>query len=51
MDYTPRQLDAFLIIAEHRRCQDLSQQLVLGTLVSRGDEKAIRAKLKEWDVR
>jgi hypothetical protein len=49
MDYTPRQLQAFLVIAQHRRQEDLSQQLVVGTLAARGEEKAIRKQLKEWD--
>jgi hypothetical protein len=49
MDYTPRQIEAFLIILKSRQQYEWSQQLVFGALAARGDEKAIRAKLKEWE--
>lgn len=49
MDYTPRQLAAFLAIAGSRRRRELREQLQLGTLAAHGDEKAIRATLKELD--
>lgn len=49
MEYTPRQLDAFLFLAGRRRLRDMREQLHLGTLASRGDEKAIRTQLREWD--
>jgi hypothetical protein len=49
MDYTPRQLQAFLIIAQQRRQQDLSQTLIVGTLAARGEERAIRDQLKQWE--
>jgi len=49
MGYTPRQTQAFLIIARSRQHHELSQQLVLGSLAARGDEKAVRAQLKEWE--
>lgn len=49
MTYTPRQLQAFLFLAEKRRQRELSDELHLGALASRGDEKTIRAQLKEWD--
>jgi len=37
------------VIAGHRRRRELSEHLNVGTLAARGDEKAIRAQLKEWD--
>ena len=49
MQYSPRQLQAFLIIAEHRRREELRAQLFVGTLAARGEERAVREKLKEWD--
>jgi hypothetical protein len=48
MDYTPRQATAFVAMAEHRRRQDLRLDLVVGTLASRGEDRAVRAQLKEW---
>lgn len=49
MEYTPRQLQAFEFIAERRRKNDLSWQLVLGSLAAHGDGKAIREQLKELE--
>jgi hypothetical protein len=49
MDYTPRQMMAFLVIAEHRRRQNLRLDLFVGMLASRGEERAVRNQLKEWD--
>ena len=49
MGYTPRQAQAFLIICTQRRQDDLREQLAIGLLAARGDEKTIRAQLKEWD--
>lgn len=49
MDYTPRQVQAFVVIAQRRKQEELRQQLLLGTLAARGEENAIRAQLKEWD--
>lgn len=49
MDYTPRQTLAFLVIATKRRQEDLRQQLIVGLLAARGEDKAVRAQLKEWD--
>jgi hypothetical protein len=48
MDYTPQQIAAFVFIASKRRQRELSVQLEVNTLAARGDEKAIRAKFKEW---
>jgi hypothetical protein len=50
MDYTPRQLAAFLALAERRRKADLSEQLHLNTLAARGDEQAVRNQLREWST-
>jgi hypothetical protein len=49
MEYTPRQIQAFEFIAERRQKGDLAWTLVLGVLAARGDEKAIRGQLKEFD--
>jgi hypothetical protein len=49
MNYTPRQLNAFLVIAEHRRREELRLQLFVGTLAARGEERAVRNQLKEWE--
>jgi hypothetical protein len=49
MNYTPRQLQAFLVIAEHRHREELRLQLFVGTLAARGEERAVREQMKEWD--
>jgi hypothetical protein len=49
MDYTPRQLQAFLFLAAKRRQTELSEELQLHALASRGDEKTIRAQLREME--
>lgn len=49
MDYTPRQLQAFVFIVEKRRQRDLGEHLQVNTLAARGDEKAVRAYLKALD--
>jgi hypothetical protein len=49
MEYTPRQLEAFLFLAGKRRDRALSDQLYANRLAAHGNEKAIRAQLKEWD--
>jgi DNA-binding CsgD family transcriptional regulator len=46
MDYTPRQANAFVLIASHRRRRELAEQLNI-TLAAQGDSKAIKATLKE----
>jgi hypothetical protein len=48
MEMTPRQLDAFLFLAGKRRQRELSEQLHVTLLGSRGEENAIRARLREW---
>jgi hypothetical protein len=49
MAYTPRQMQAFIIIAEQRRRQDLRLELFVNTLGARGEERAVREQLKDWD--
>jgi hypothetical protein len=49
MDYTPRQVLAFLVICQQRRKAELREQLAVGLLASRGDEKAVRQQFKAWD--
>ena len=47
MSYTPRQIGAFLTIAQHRRRRELAEQLNIATLGAQGESKAIRETLKE----
>ena len=49
MDYTPKQLAAFLIIAGDRRRREMRDQLQLGALAAQGDGKAIKATLRDLD--
>jgi hypothetical protein len=49
MEYTPRQIHAFEFIAERRRKSDLAWTLMVNALAARGDDKAIRSQLKEFD--
>jgi hypothetical protein len=49
MDYTPRQLQAFLFLAEQRRRRDLGEQLHVNLLAARGDEQTIRKQLRDWE--
>jgi len=49
MDYTPRQVLAFLTICQERRKAELRDQLGVGLLAARGDDKAVRAQMKAWD--
>jgi hypothetical protein len=46
MNYTPRQLAAFLVIAAHRRRHELTEQLQLTALAAQGEGKAIKDALK-----
>jgi hypothetical protein len=48
MGYTPKQVAAFVFIAQKRRQRELLVQLEVNTLAARGDEKALRAKFREW---
>jgi hypothetical protein len=47
MGYTPRQIGAFLTIAQHRRRRELAEQLHIATLGAQGEGKAIKETLKE----
>jgi DNA-binding CsgD family transcriptional regulator len=47
MDYTPRQANAFVLIASHRRRRELAEQLNLNALAAQGDGKAIRETMKQ----
>ena len=49
LDYTPKQMGAFLVIAGHRRRREMREQLVLGRLAAQGDDKATKAVLKELE--
>jgi len=49
MGYTPRQLQALLAIAGHRKQQELSELLSLHALAAQGEQKAIREQLKKWE--
>jgi hypothetical protein len=46
MQYTPRQLDAFLFLAGKRRRRELAEQLHLTAVAARSDEKTIREQLR-----
>lgn len=47
MDYSPKQLAAFLTIATARRRRELAEQLNVQTLAAQGDAKAMKDTLKE----
>jgi hypothetical protein len=47
MNYTPKQIGAFLTIASHRRRRELAEQLHIATLGAQGEGKAIKETLKE----
>ena len=47
MDYTPRQIGAFVVIAADRRRRELAEQLQIHAVAAQGDSKAITAALKE----
>ena len=52
MDYTPRQIGAFVVIVADRRRRELAEQLQINSLASQGQGKAITSALKELsDVR
>ena len=50
MDYTPRQMQAFVAIAGHRKQQEMGELLGLHALASQGEAKAIREQLKKWET-
>jgi hypothetical protein len=49
MEMTPRQLQAFLFLANKRRQQELRELLHMTTLGTRGDEKVVRQQLRDWE--
>jgi hypothetical protein len=49
MEYTPRQLQAFLFLASKRRQCELREQLHINTLAARGEEKAVREALRDLE--
>jgi hypothetical protein len=49
MDYTPRQLQAFLAIVEHREQREMREQLWLHSFAAQGDAKKITEQLKKWE--
>ena len=49
MNYTPRQMQAFLVIAGARRQSELREQLHVHALAAQGDEKSIRGQLRDWE--
>jgi len=48
MEYSPRQLDAFVFLASKRREREMRDQLHVNTLAARGDEDAVRKQLRQW---
>lgn len=49
MNYTPRQMQAFLIIVQHRRQGELREQLHVNALAAHGDQKTINGQLRDWE--
>jgi hypothetical protein len=49
MGYTPKQLQAFCFLAGKRRQRELSELLHTHLLAARGEERAVRNQLKEWN--
>jgi len=47
MDYTPKQVGAFMTIAAHRRRRELAEQLNIAALGAQGEGKAIKETLQE----
>jgi len=47
MDYTPRQIGAFIVIAADRRRRELAEQLQINSLAAQGQGKAIVGALKD----
>jgi hypothetical protein len=49
MNYTPRQLEAFVFLASKRRARELREELQVNALAAQGSEKAIRGQLRDWE--
>ena len=47
LDYTPRQIGAFLVIGADRRRRELGELLQLQALAAQGDGKAIKGALRD----
>jgi hypothetical protein len=47
MEYTPKQVGAFVVIAADRKRRELAVQLQITSLAAQGEGKAIAAALKE----
>lgn len=46
--YTPRQMSAFLVLANKRRMRQAAEALGLHTMAARGEPGAIKKQLKDW---
>jgi hypothetical protein len=49
MDYSPRQLQAFVFLASRRRRRELREQLHVAALAARGDPDAVQRMLRDLD--
>lgn len=47
--YTPRQLAAYLFIANRRRKRELSEQLAINALAAQGDGEALKRQMRELE--
>jgi hypothetical protein len=48
-NYTPRQLKAFVALAERRRKRERAEELSLQFLAARGDPKVVKKALKDFE--
>jgi hypothetical protein len=46
---TPRQITAYLFLAERRKERELHSQLAVASLAASGDGKAIKNQLEKWE--
>jgi hypothetical protein len=49
MNYTPRQLSAYLFLAAKRRQADLREQLHVNSLAAHADAQTIRSQMRDWE--
>jgi hypothetical protein len=47
MEYSPRQLTAFLFMASKRRQRELREQFHVAALAARGEPEAVRALMRQ----
>ena len=47
MDYTPRQIGAYIVIAADRKRRELAEHLQIQALAAQGEGKAITGALKD----